>query len=371
MSEKRKKALVAVAAAFAVYGLAAARPIPPEMNLAPRWLSSLESGEPVAFAGAGAPADPGAPLPFALGGAFGYVGGDGRFILNRAREGLVSLSPERWAEFGAEPESVTIRGPSGGELAVIDRPGGYPFFIDGRAFVVGRGQDSVSEIDDAGGVMWTFEFPGIITSLDAAAGLLLAGTLDGAITLVDGAGGQAFSFEPGGSRLPVILGSAISRDGSRIAIVSGVDSQRFIVLERFGAGAGDYRVVYHEFLGEGFRRPVHVAFIDGDRRVVFERRGGLGIYDAPARLTRNVDVSGELRALDGAGGGGMLFAVFSGAGGDGRDAKRLVGIRTSGRAPAVAMMAPFRSEDSFLGRIGAGLVVGGGRALAAFDLGRM
>jgi len=375
MSEKRKTAFIVAAAVFVAYSIAAARPVPPETVLAPRWLHSLEAGQPVLLGEApdGFSLHQASSLhnllPFELGGRFGFVEvEDGRLVLNREAAGQVSMSPRRWAwaEFGAEPESVAIYSAFGDALAVIDRPGGYPFFLDGRTFVIGSGQDSVSEIDDSGGVMWTFEFSGPITSLDAAAGLLLAGSLDGVVVLVDGAGRQVFSFEPGGSRFSVILGAAMSGDGSRIAVVSGIDSQRFLVLERFGAGPGDFRVVYHEFLGEGFRRPVHVAFVDGGRRAVFEREGGLGIYDAGSRATRSVEIEGELRALDGSGGQDFLFAVFSCPEGG----MRLVGMRASGGAPRVVMSAPFAGEEAFLGRSGARLVVGGGRALAAFDLER-
>jgi len=368
MSEKRRKGLIAVVAVFIVYSVAAVRPVSQETVLVPRWLSSLESGEPVRFG------DPVTPpgvvpraLPFALDGRFGYVEMDGRFPLNRPRTGQVSISPERWAEFDGELESVAVYAADGGALFVIDDPGGYPFFLDGRTFVVGSGQDSVYRMDDSGRALWVFDFPSPVTSMDAAAGLLLAGLLDGMVVLVDDSGRQVFSFDPGGSRFSVILGVAISADGSRLAIVSGIDSQRFLFLERFGASAGDYRVVYHEFLGEGFRRPVHVAFVENDRHVVFERRGGLGIYDTGSRLTRNVELDGELRALDGSGGQGLMFAVFSRPGGDGN---YLVGIRTSGRTPRVVIRAPFRGEDVFLGRMGSRLIVGGGQAMVAFDLER-
>lgn len=372
MSDRsRKKIFAAAAAAFALYGALAARPVPQETVLAPRWLGSLESGLPTILGERRHPpaGDSLGPLPFEIGDRFGYVGMDGAFLLNRAKTGRVSISPGRWAEFGAQPESVEIRGPSGELVAAISDPGGYPFFLDGRYFVMGSGQSSVTEFDASGAALWTFDFPSQVIVADAAAGLFLAGLLDGAAVLVDGQGRQAFSFEPGGSRFSIVLGAAISGDGSRLAVVSGIDSQRFLALERLGAGPGgaiDFRVVYHEFLGEGFRRPVHVSFVDGGRRAVFEREGGIGIYDAGSRSTRSLRIDGELRAIDGYGGQGLLFAVFDRGGG----AKDFVGMRISGRRPGVAMLAPFRSGSAFVGRMGSRLVVGGDRALAAFDLER-
>ena len=350
MSEKRKRNLIAIGAIFIVYSIVAVRPVSLETVLVPRWLSSMESGPPISFGEQTPP--PGAVsdvLPFTMDRRFGYVGMDGQFLLNRERTGQVSISGERWAEFDAEPESLTLYGIDGEALLVIENSGGYPFFLDGRVFVIGSGQDSVSEIGGRGEVLWTFDFPSPVTSMDAAAGLLLAGLLDGVAVLVDGMGRQVFSFDPGGSRFSVILGTAISADGSQLVIISGIDSQRFLFLERFGAGPGDYRVVYHEFLGEGFRRPVHVAFIENGRHVVFERHGGLGIFDTASRLTRNVEVDGRLRALDGSGGQGLLFAVFADSeSGAATDGNNLIGIRVSARTPRVVIRAPFRSEEVFL-----------------------
>jgi len=376
MSERRNTAIAAVAVLFLAYGILAARPVPRETVLVPRWIASLDSGDAARFGEpSSVPAAASVPIPFVLGDGFGYVDGNGRFVLNETKTGLVSVSRERWVEFDPNPRTAAIRSPDGGVLAVIDDPGGYPFFLDGRTFVMGDGQNSVAEIDGSGRTLWLFEFPGQITSVDAGAGLFMAGLLDGAVVLVDGQGRQAFLFEPGGSRIPVILGTAVSGDGSRLAIVSGIDRQRFLVLERFGSGPGDYRVVYHEFLGDGFRRPVRVAFVDGDRRAVFEREDGLGVYDSFLRGTRNVAISGGLAALDGTGANGVLFALYRH---DGGDSGELVGMRIYGRNPSVVLRAPFRGTDSFLGRIdsdasgvsgsGTRLVVGGGRALIAFDV---
>ena len=372
--KRRRNIVIAIAAAFVAYCVFAVRPVPTETVLAPRWLASIEAGAATVLGeGGGESGAPHPPVPFALGGRHGYVDRDGRFLLNMETEGQVAMSPERWAQFGAEPGRLEIRGPAGDTVAVVEDPGGYPFFLDGRNFVIGREQSSISEIGMDGSTAWTFDFPGVVTVADAAAGLLLAGSLDGVATLVDGQGRQAFSFEPGGSRFPAILGAAISADGQRIAVLSGVDSQRFIVLERFGAGACgalDFRVVYHEFLGEGLRRPARVAFVEGGRYVAFEREGGLGIYSVASRSTRSVRIPGELRALD-EGGQGMLFAVFARPDGSSPEAKELVGVRVAGRAPRVAMRAPFRSSGAALGRAGGRIVVGGDRALAAFDLERM
>jgi len=363
---KKKIWLFAVIVLFIAYFFLAAQKIPRQMVLVPRWISSLESGESVLMnETAGTETD--ALLPFSLGSRFGFVGQeDGRLSINRTAKSNVSLSGKHWAEYEAEPARVTIYDNAGETYTVIENPRGYPFFLDegtrqGRIFIVGSEQNSISEIDASGSVSWTYEFAAQITCVDAARGLLLAGSLDGSIVIINSIGRKVFSFEPGGSRYPVILGCAISRDGSRLGIVSGIDNQRFLYLERFGSSQGDYKVVYHEFLNDGFRRPVIINFVDNDRWVIFERIGGLGFYEVGSRQTAKVNLDGEISAIDQSGGMGLLFTIISRA----ENMKELAGIMLPDR---IMVAAPFKSDDVFLGRSDSRLLIGGGQTIISFEL---
>jgi hypothetical protein len=130
-------------------------------------------------------------------------------------------------------------------------------------------------------------------------------------------------FEPLGSRLSVILGCAISQDASRLALISGIDNQRFLLLERTG---DTFRVIHHEFMNSGFRRPVHINFVNDDAKVIFEREGGLGIYAINSRTSININLEGEVVSLDSSGDGRFLFVVTS----QGQNDKRLITIRFPG-----------------------------------------
>ena len=356
---KAKKILFAAGiAAFMAYFFCAARPIPLETILVPLWVNSLESGTPVILDSA---SNNGGLLPFSLGGRFGYISPDGDLSVNHLKKANVSLSEDRWAEYEAEPERITINGADGETLVVIENPRGYPFFLDGRTFLINSEQNAISEIGNDGEISWTYEFAGPITCVDCAAGLVLAGTLEGVACVLDGSGKQIFSFEPGGSRYSVIAGCAISRDGLRLGIISGIDDQRFLLLEKFGASPSDYKVIYHEFLDDGFRRPVHISFIEDDRCIAFECCGGMGFYDISSRQIGRVELNGELCAFDQSGGNGLVFAIVSYS----EDLKKLVGVRLPG---TVIMEAPFRSDEVFLGRMDSRLVMGGGQTLISFDL---
>jgi len=360
----KKIGFIAGSVLFTAYFFLAARSVPLETVLIPRWLNSVETGVSEYLGGAPAGEEdasmPPQRIPFTLGSRFGYVSRDGLFSVNQVRKANVSLSRERWAEYEEEPSRIAVYDSGGEQAALIETPRGYPFFFDGKTFLINAEQNAVSAVDESGAVLWSYEFAGPLTDVDSAAGLLLVATLDGMAGLLDSNGKQVFSFKPGGSQYSVILGCAISRDGSRLALISGIDDQRFLVLERFGSSA-DYKVVYHEFLGDAFRRKVYISFIEDDRWIVFERVGGLGFYEISSRKSSKVDLDGEVCEIDHWGGKGIVFTVISRS----ENAKELIGIRLPDR---VIIKSPFKSEEVFLGRMNSRLVVGGGQTLASFDL---
>ncbi|MDR0497934.1 MAG: WD40 repeat domain-containing protein [Treponema sp.] len=359
---------------FIIYIFMAPRPIPEETVLVPRWITSLESNHPVSIGDTSALND-GLLLPFTLGDRFGYVRDDGSFTINQIRNGYISLSENNWAKYEALPSSIQIMNPLNESVFEIEKPKGYPLFLDKRVFIIGSEQNFITAINPAGEELWTHDFPAPVTCVDGANGYLLAGTLDGTVILLNSLGTPVIPpFEPGGSRLSVILGCAISRDASRLAIISGIENQRFLFLERTGetlrplvggrmpGGQEDtFRVVYHEFLNTGFRRPVHINFVDNDSKVVFEREGGLGIYNINSRTSGSLSLDGEIAGLDNSCEDGFFFVIIA----QGSNEKRLIVIRSPG---VVVNEAPFRSESAFFARKNRKLYIGGDMTMASFEL---
>jgi hypothetical protein len=362
--EKKKYWIIMGLCVFVAYVFVAARPVPMETILIPRWLSSLESDYSSLMKEDGHGG--GYLVPFKLGSRFGYTDGQGRFAINQVirdaedGRGGVSLSEHRWAEFDATPAAISIRSPQGGLLVTIENVQGYPLFLDGKIFLIGEEQTSLSLVDDSGNLLWTCDFAAPLTSIDAAADLVLTGSLDGVVELLDISGKRVHAFEPGGSRLAVILGCRISRDGSRLAVISGYDDQRFLLQERFG---NTYNTVYHEFLGDGFRHAVHISFVENDTWIAFERQGGLGLYEIETRRSVKAPLKGTVAALDETGGDGLIFAISSSGG----RSKILSAVRLPG---IIVMEAPFKSETVFFARRLSEIYLGGNATLASFELGK-
>ncbi|MCL2472685.1 MAG: WD40 repeat domain-containing protein [Treponema sp.] len=357
------------------YIFIAARSIPEETVLVPRWINSLESNFPINLGGFSS-GDSKELIPFRLGDRFGYVGDNGKFAINQIQKGYVSISENYWAEYDALPPSIQVMNSENKNVMTIENTRGYPVFLNDRIFIVGNEQNSLTAIGTNGEELWTYDFPAPITCIDGTGPYVLAGTLDGAVELLDGSGKPIFTpFEPGGSRLSVILGCAISRDASRLAIISGIDNQRFLLLEHTGnepsqphpggqiaiAPGDSYKVIYHEFLSGAFRRPVHISFVDNDSKVAFERVGGLGIYDIGSRTSISVPVKGEISVLDNSGGDKYLFVITS----LGQKERRFVVIRY----PAYIMIdVPYKSDNAFFARRGEEIYFGGDRTMASMKL---
>jgi len=382
---KRRIRVIIIFLLFIAYFLIAARPIPLETVLVPRWISSLtaggsstqdsssESGFPVTIGGTVQTS--GQLLPFTLGSRFGYVYPSGQFAINRVKTRDIYLSEKMWTEYDAQPESLEIKNITEDTAINIENTRGYPVLLDNRVFVIGSEQNALSEIGEDGSVLWTYDFGAPLTCIDVAAGLVLTGSVDGIIEILDSDGQRIFYFEPGGSRYAIIYGCALSAGGTRIGIICGIDEQRFLLLERYGSADGEYKVVYHEFLGAGFRRPVRILFTDEDRRVIYERAGGIGCYNIRSRYGINIPLDGEIAAVDTSGDQGIFFLITSRS----EQRKEFIGIKfpqegwnlSKFRGDArdtVFLRAEFKSEDVFLGRTGSMLVAGGGTTLISFDL---
>ena len=356
---KRKWWLLFSLLLFTIFLFAAPQRIREETVLGSRWITALEaesSDEPSASL------MPGVELvPFILGERFGYIGSNGRFAINQMRNVYVSMSETYWAQYDPLPFNIQIMNKQNESVFVIEQPLGYPVFLDNRIFIVGSEQNSISALGPDGTELWSYYFPSPLTCIDAAGGYFLGGSLDGVVTLLNRMGSPAFiPFEPGGSNMSVILGCAISQDASRLALISGINEQRFLLMERAG---DNYRVVYHEFLGSGFRRPVHINFVDNDSKVVFEREGGLGIYSIGSRRSININLEGEIVTMDDSGEDGFLFLITS----QGSNEKSLVTIKYPG---LIVSKAPFRSYNTFFARRDTRLYLGGDTTIAMLELQR-
>jgi hypothetical protein len=137
---------------------------------------------------------------------------------------------DRWIAV-SEPDSVRILDPDGrlrSRIAVR----AYPISRNGHLYLYDGSAGRLNRIDPSNGrVMWTKEYLASVTVLDGRQDRTLVGLLDGRIEVISEDGDVELEYRPGGSRVEAVYGGALSESGSSVALITGLDPQRFILME--------------------------------------------------------------------------------------------------------------------------------------------
>jgi hypothetical protein len=192
----------------------------------------------------------------------------------------------------SEGDELSLMEPDGRLIARIDDYG-YPVAVDGSLFLYRSDTGILSKIDPATGkILWRKECISEITVLDSSQGKTLIGYLDGRVQLIDASGSIILKYRPGGSRIEAVYAGCISEDGSKIALICGLDPQRFVLLEERKNG---FRPVAHHDTGTDFRRPVFLKFVRNDKQVLYENNGYAEVVDLNDYDTHSLGLPGKLR----------------------------------------------------------------------------
>ena len=357
----KKKIFIWLGSAFAVslaYLFIAAKPITSEFTLQKEWSINLDEKNP--------PNDEVAAnsdnlIPFFIGNHYGYIAPNGTLMAKKSIQNnqLISITPKIVSVWNPIPDTLTIESAVPDQTITIKDPMGYPYLVDDRIFLIGKDQDSVALINKGGNTEWSYAVGSPITALDCRADRLLIGTLDGTIYLLSLKGELLFTFQPGGSRLSVIAGGALSSDGNYIAVISGIDRQRFILLEK---ASQTYKVLHHQFLDSDFRRPVLVQFVQNNQYVLFEGKTNALVFDIHKRKIHEVPLNAPLLAIETIAQSNLVFMLT------GKDLqKQLIVLRLPDRK---LITAPFVSRESFIYTAGNHIILGSDSVIASYLVGK-
>jgi hypothetical protein len=266
-----------------VYFFIGAEPLSKEFTARPAWRTALQPLPSTEIL-------PGA-FEFSTGDWYGFIAEDGRLGLSANTPGGAVISD--WAYVALSDGAVSgtsheLRGPDGQLLGTL--PSGAPFFSGIRLFSASMDGTTLSAHGQDGAAAWTHTFPSQLSAFAANDDLAIGGTVDGWLEAVNTEGDRVLRFAPGGSRLPVILGVGISPSSSWIAILSGLDRQRLVVL---GRGKSDYRVVSHRYLESDFRVPARVTVLGDDRHVLYRQPDGIGVWEVSGKASTILPVKAD------------------------------------------------------------------------------
>jgi hypothetical protein len=235
--------------------------------------------------------------PFRLGGLFGFVAGDGTVLYAAQQPYGVALSTSGFVAYTRLARDWIMQDPVGRRLFTFSGDG-YPLLSpDGRrVFTVKSDLSGIIERDRGGDILWDRDFPSLMTSISLAPDVILVGLLNGSIQLLSPQGAAVFTHSPRGSRVPVIVGTAVSADASLLAGMSGIDPQYLTVFRRSGAGAG-YESIAKLHLSSDFRRETRIAFSPDSRWLAFEEPQAAGVFDPRSGALSSVATGGELAGI--------------------------------------------------------------------------
>jgi hypothetical protein len=358
---RRRPATVFFAALFAIILYLALCPYPlgREAVVRPAWAVTIPG--PADPAASAAPAG-GRPARFQLGGVFGYVDGGGRFFHVETTRYQVALADTGFVNYTRLAADWVLQDPVGTRVSSFSGAG-YPLLAPdtGRAFVVKSDLSGLTGVDDSGEAAWSRDFPSLLTSVSVRGTLLLAGLLDGSLQVLGPDGAAVFAGAPAPGRIPVILGTALAGDGSRAAVISGIDPQSLTVYARRGTGFVEES---RQLLASDFRREVRIELAPGGRLAAFEGPSGAALYDPRARRLAALPLSGILQGIAFPGQG--RFAAFVGGPPAGRE--RLVVVD-----PFVGTVfsAAFEARALGVGTIDGELLLGMDGRLLRLDVERL
>jgi hypothetical protein len=228
--------------------------------------------------------------------SFGYADLQGNLYYVGRRLLNLSLSDIGFVNYGSIPDHVVFMNPRGEFQFSIESYGYILLESSGEVlYSINTDRSGVKRIDSEGEILWSMSFPTPVTTIALAGQLCLLGLMDGRALLVNAEGDVVYQHTPDGSRIPVLLGTAVSRDRNQIALFSGIDPQRLTFVQR---RAEEFVPAYSQNLDSDFRREVRLSFSPDARFLFYEIEEGLGVLDVRKKSSGRFLTAGVLESMD-------------------------------------------------------------------------
>lgn len=282
--------IATVAVVFTVlYILLASIPLSKEYHFEPAWnlnisapvSSNISSSEKQTF--------------FALGQSAGYFTENGKLSLNKTFPAKVTISDYYYALYNTEASNIPFYDAKGNKIGEIEGSG-FPFINEDRIYLMLPGGASYSMCDADGSIKWTCENIITLTAFSSNKNFTISGYANGVIKVHNNyTGDKEFSFIPGGSDYSIIYGADISENGKYIATLSGQEKQRFMITER---DQDQTKVIFHEYLDSELNRRTLVRFSKDGKKVFYNYKDGLGIYDLETNKTLKLPLTDKIISFE-------------------------------------------------------------------------
>jgi len=253
-----------------------------ELVCLPSWAAVLNSG-------LASGNDAGPKIPFKLDDRLGYLSssGDLSYLEEIIHEAVVT--EDYFINYSSVSRNLVLQSSKGGILGNIATEG-LPFVLNDRSFIISPDRMTISE-HDLGSILWSVTPGSIITSMDVNSDLTLIGLMNGQILLFDPAGEEIFSFFSTESRYSIVYSCALSDDGRRIAVISGLYPQQLICFEFRNES---YTAVFREAVDQPFRRNLFMDYSADGKLLYLEVPEGVSVISSSNMQKEFVELDGMI-----------------------------------------------------------------------------
>ncbi len=232
-------------------------------------------------------------VSFLLDNHFGYFTDNMDISFLGKKDYRVSLSDQAFVNHSQIPDILDIQDMNGEGRSIIDATEDSVPVLDGERVVL-LSNNFVSFYNLDGNLIWKREILSFVSSLSLTNSMVFLGYVDGSCELIDRSGNEVFEYSPGGSRVEAIYSVALSKDSKYLAVISGLDPQRFILLQN---KKDEYKPVYHIELDKQYRRSIDMYFSGDNTMVFFENYDGVNVFDIESKSLLSIGGAGRLQKI--------------------------------------------------------------------------
>lgn len=281
-----------------LYILFGFRPLSTSLQLTPVWTTDIENTTEQNTKSENV-------LPFKLGQNVGYFSHDGKIVTLKNFEYKATISPKYFTSYSQNSTKLDIYDRKGKIIANISA-GGYPYIIDETIFILLPGGAGFEVKDFSNTTICRYQHTSPITSFNSNKHLTAVGFADGTICLFNNKFELLNKTIPGGSNLPVILGSNISSKGNYIACVSGHDKQRFVLYKK---KENHTQIIHHKYIDNSLFRQTFVYFTEDESKVFYNDSTGIGILDCEKFDYKHINIPGKVLNIQESTVGNTIFVL--------------------------------------------------------------
>ncbi len=231
---------------------------------------------------------------FKSGNLFGYITKEGEPLFVDRSFFQTAISDTKFVNTSNIPMNLVVRDYVGNIDFSVDIAG-YPVLEENRLIVFSPMRNRISEYDDNGNRLWSREYIAPATCVEYSSEYILLGFLNGVISLLDREGKELFQFAPTGSSASrVVYGCTMDPDADTLILITGLDPQRIILLEKKD---NTYKPVFTEILESSFRRTVNMHYSLQQQAVYFEGADGISILSLKSRTITKITAEGRFTSL--------------------------------------------------------------------------